>query len=281
MTRRSALAYIALLLASLAIPAQAATAGFHQSYRWVDEAGELIGQGLMVREHDERGSVKRVLVQPPGGDRLIFNITYSARSGCIQVRVADDESGWWSELLLEMGTIANDYPSFLEQLLELGDRQPSVESVTFTASGGARVELAGAPAFESLNRELPSLLAARGACAVGLDGAPAHLGRTLGSLAPDSSAGPAERLAEYSARKLGFEAALLVDTLNSCLDREEGAAQPAWRVVEGPPRPGIEISDPSVRAFVEGFRSIEGASPLSGHRASRVLARQNQFCPHR
>jgi len=140
--RTSTIALI-LIFAALTLPA-AADQGFVQSLQWRSPDG-VAANGLFVFRKNESVYNERMLFEASDGRRFVLSARLDARSGSDTVRLTDDESGWWLEVVTDYRHRAQDMKTFLHSMRPEEAEPPKTIGISLATKDGQTFALKSVP----------------------------------------------------------------------------------------------------------------------------------------
>lgn len=91
---------------------EARHSGYSERVVWQRADAADAAEGLFLLAADNRGMVSRLLVETPGGNRIILTKAIDAINGLERVSWRDDETGWWLEVTKNLGFQSSDLHEF-------------------------------------------------------------------------------------------------------------------------------------------------------------------------
>ncbi len=236
---------------------------FHQAIVW--ESGSLSGRGLFLSEEGTTGTVWRLLVETPAGNRAVLTHTLDAVRGREQVEL-ELASGWTFTTSTGTRFKARSLREYRALEENASDSEQCREvTVQLHTSGGLRHDatslLAGWPHLE--HEELMKGIRASGFLEVLASEAPAEAVEATAFLfvARDRRAA----VLRYLEPPVHF--------LWKTLPRSERAPylDRKWSQRLESRRPGLLVTAPELVEFASRFPRLDGRQPLSDHRLAAVL----------
>jgi hypothetical protein len=276
-----------LVLCWFPMSAALSTASDHRvastaEYVFEDSAGTRKGGYISFLDLAPRGNVELSLIETPAGSRLVVTSALNPVAGRHRVRVADETTGWWAELVTTTAEKAQDVDEYLAKglgsdLLDRGEVEIRLRGdARFTTS--LRVEdgdtaaptlaqLRQRQAVRALAEQIPESV--RGSLLL-LDSLPRLVSQDFDRASPEEI--------ESLSRHPTPPAATLVRLLSLAL-REAGLAPraepPSLIAREVTRHPGPSVQSPEQLEFVSRFETVESpADPLPEVEVLALLSRE-------
>lgn len=243
-------AVVAPLFAEL--PSAQGSTAYRELLTW--KRNDDSATGIVYFQSSDKGLVRRLLVETPGGRRLVLTKRLLAQKGEDRYELLDEESGWWFRLVKDFDVEAETLAEFFSQAEELlqpgGSREVSIELMSSNGlSFAATVPIAKQGAVEEgafAGRLLDSDVAAplKNNVPEGLERGIAFLDEVFEPRFSDSRA--------------------LLEVLAQLLDatEDESGAGGSWQQAETRRRPGLGPETTEEARFLSRFLSIDPAEPL-------------------
>lgn len=140
MKNQAALAILALVAASLALPGMSTSAqdvdavrSMHRELTWTTQ--DATYRGLYVVQIAPSGATFRVICLCPRENRTILTESTEPARGVLSTVLHDDGTGWWVRLERDVGVRADSLESFFALAHETADERSSSTSTLTTSTG--------------------------------------------------------------------------------------------------------------------------------------------------
>jgi hypothetical protein len=229
---------------------------------WREPRLAVAGRALDLAESNKSDFVNMLLMETPGGQRVILRQTILGPEGCVQFRWQDDETGWWIEIVQATQLHSKDlWDYFKTNFDRLAMKPEHLMKFSAATRGGLRFSTE-VPVREAHQQEgFGGLLHALER---------AGLRERLLAEYPPGVREATDFVSTLNSNEQGAGAAVSFVTLGVFLRSVAGAseAQPyaaaIWQAKRGLASKTASPTEDQARAFAAQFKSIDPADPLRG-----------------